>query len=621
MYEMKLTKKGRLSRARKDIQIGGIHSVKFGTKKLQKYIIESLNNQYYYKTLYANEFIDFMDSKINKICEENIEFKNSLDYIKYSKKQEGVSVNKSDRSDKLKESYNIVKAVAKETGILNKYDNAKEFNKSCDDIYNLYLQDDVRSYTIDEKMSAYIKFFEDKDAQAVHKKRVRDTHCIQSKPEYTNGNHYTRAFSLKYENGYYYLYVRDCTNATMNRLRCKYYDEETHKLKCNLRYPKLKFRLYVNKKDDLQNIINRGDLTEILGGIKIERLSVRGKYRYYVDIAFMTQSPVYQNYSCGDLKVAINVQTQTRAIVRSDGSQEIVELAPNIKRVCDELKDVERYLDNSKRAMNPDLYLEDGQIKYTREQMQELGLKWRYSRRYKQSAKFKTEYYRQLTCKRKLSNNIQAKKDVQGANYVILDHNQFKAWGTKMTQMSKKSNEKYNNGVRIANSYAKHLQDRSPGYYTERVKHNCEQLGIELHEVAGFNTSTYNPFTQKNDIVEKLNNRSMVYGDSVDELLRYNPNAIKFIDTCMILEDEDNIKYFVQRDLFAGAKMLFLYPVVETRIDGNGKERKVIVYKIDNDAFIDWFKTVFYPKHIKYLQQLNEQQKLGLDINGTIFGN
>ena len=617
---MKLTKKGRLSRARKDIDKNQVHSIKFGTKRLPKYVIESLDNQFYWKTKFANEFIDFMDAKINKVCDENIEFKNALDYIKQSKQVEGVSVNKSDRSEKLQWAYDVVKKVSKEYKLTDKNKNRQEFNKNCrDDIYKLYLVDDIQSYTIDEKMTAYIKFFEDKDAQAVHKKRVRDTRCLTSKPQYTKGNQYNnRAFTITYEHGYYYLNMRDCTTKTMNQLKAKYYDDTTHKLKNIRSYPKLKFRLYVNHKDNLQTIIKD---TSTRGGIKIERNMVKGKYRYDVDIVYMQQSPVYENYISGDLRVAVNVQTQTRAIVRSDGTQEIVELAPNIARVCKELKDIERYLDNSRRATNPGLFKDDGQYRYTKVQMKELGLKWEYSRRYKQSAKLKTEYYRQLTCKRKLSNNIQAKKDVQGVGYLIIDHNQFKAWGTKMTRMSKKSNEKYNNGVRIANSYGKHLQDRSPGYYTARLKHNCEQMGIELHEVMGFNTSTYNPFTQKNDIFLKLNNRSLVLGECAEDLLIYNPNAIKFIDTCDIIIDEDGRKYLVQRDLFACAKMLFLYPVVETRLDANGKERKVTVYKIDNDGFIDWFKTVFYPKHIKYLQQLNEQQKLGLDINGTIFGN
>ena len=102
--------------------------------------------------------------------------------------------------------------------------------------------------------------------------------------------------------------------------------------------------------------------------------------------------------------------------------------------------------------------------------MKELGLKWKLSKTYVKKRDELRELYRLNTDRRKRNNYTLAKQIIQSGNEFVLDHNQYKAWQMKLNRMSKKSKEKYDNGVRKSNDYADQIQDNAPGMFTARIK-------------------------------------------------------------------------------------------------------------------------------------------------------
>lgn len=135
----------------------------------------------------------------------------------------------------------------------------------------------------------------------------------------------------------------------------------------------------------------------------------------------------------------------------------------------------------------------------------------------------------------------------------------------------------------------------------------------------GFNTSTYNHFTDKNDIFLGLQYRKLVF-DTTIVSADYSDAVINLEQTFAEIEHNGN-KYLVQRDIYGASKLLFLNTVKEKRVDAKtGREYEVTIHKIDREKYSKWFEDVFYPKHIEYLKYLISLYNLGVKLNGTILG-
>ena len=307
------------------------------------------------------------------------------------------------------------------------------------------------------------------------------------------------------------------------------------------------------------------------------------------------------------------------AIVRDDGSQEIIKLTPDTPRTNEDINQLKTYMNNSRLAMNPELYEEDGQIKYSKSQMKELGLKWKLSKTYVKKRDELRELYRLNTDRRKRNNYTLAKQIIQSGNEFVLDHNQYKAWQMKLNRMSKKSKEKYDNGVRKSNDYADQIQDNAPGMFTARIKQVCEQLQLPCIELSTFNSSNYNHFTKQDDIFLQLNQRFVTFNTYTNNEL-YNELAVQFVNTFGVIKHNGK-NYILQRDLYGASKMLFVSKKKETRIDEvTGKSYDVFTDEFNQAEYSKWFDETFYPKHLEYMTQLVEQYNLNIDINGLILG-
>lgn len=133
---------------------------------------------------------------------------------------------------------------------------------------------------------------------------------------------------------------------------------------CLLYGPKLRLRIpvVVRRNDAYQ----RDMLAKKVKYCRILRKWVRNKWKYYLQLILEGEPTIKVDVNTGELKhplgigrVGIDIGTQTVAIV-SDNSAHLLELAPEVVGLHKELTRVQRAMDRSRRAMNPDAYNPDG---------------------------------------------------------------------------------------------------------------------------------------------------------------------------------------------------------------------------------------------------------------------
>src|SRR5574344_716923 len=93
------------------------------------------------------------------------------------------------------------------------------------------------------------------------------------------------------------------------------------------------------------------------------------RYHYYVQIVFKGNPPVKVDKQTGEIKhsmgsgdVGIDIGISTIAIA-SQTDVKILELADKVQNIENQKRLIQRKMDRSKRAMNPNNFNEDGTIK------------------------------------------------------------------------------------------------------------------------------------------------------------------------------------------------------------------------------------------------------------------
>lgn len=122
-------------------------------------------------------------------------------------------------------------------------------------------------------------------------------------------------------------------------------------------------------------------------GIKRER--IKGKWHYYVQITFKGNPPASLDKNTGDIKhplgkgkVGLYFQTNTLTAVSENGAKKQFNISFADEEANNRLKELNTLMSNSRRALNPENYNEDGTVKQG-------PLHWKNSNRYK---KYRTEY-------------------------------------------------------------------------------------------------------------------------------------------------------------------------------------------------------------------------------------
>lgn len=189
---------------------------------------------------------------------------------------------------------------------------------------------------------------------------------------------------------------------------------------------------------------------------RIKREMIKGKYHYYIQLVLDGVPPLKINKETGEIKnqttygkVGIDIGTQTVAI-SSNYDIKLLELAPEVVNIDKEIKRIQRYMDRSRRLINPNKYNDDGTINTQNKN------KWIYSNRYlKAKNRYKELYRKQKEIRRQSHNNLANFILSLGNEFYVEDMNfkglQLRAKETTINDKTGKYNRKKRFGKSLAN--------------------------------------------------------------------------------------------------------------------------------------------------------------------------
>ena len=208
--------------------------------------------------------------------------------------------------------------------------------------------------------------------------------------------------------------------------------------------------------------------------LRILPKTIRGKERYFVQFILEGYPPVKVHTVLGSIneRVGIDPGTSTMAI-SSEYDVRLEELAPDTAVDERKLRTLQRAMDRSRRASNPENYNPDGTIKKGRKT-------WVYSNRYRKLAAKRKEVYRRMAAKRKESHENLASKVIAIGLDVRVEEMKYQALQkrAKQTTVSQK-NGKLNKKKR----FGKSLGNRAPAMFLSILDRKLHYYGQELKKI------------------------------------------------------------------------------------------------------------------------------------------
>lgn len=208
--------------------------------------------------------------------------------------------------------------------------------------------------------------------------------------------------------------------------------------------------------------------------IRIIPKIIRGKERFYVQLIQEGFPPVKEHVVVGPLdeRVGIDPGTSTMAIA-SETAVRLEELAPGTAMDEKKLRRLQRAMDRSRRATNPENFKEDGTIVKSRKT-------WTYSNRYKKLAAKRKELYRKMAMKRKQSHEILANIVIAIGLDVRVETMHYKGLQKRAKQTTR--NQK-NGKINKKKRFGKSIGNRAPAMFLSILERKLKYFGQELKKV------------------------------------------------------------------------------------------------------------------------------------------
>lgn len=212
---------------------------------------------------------------------------------------------------------------------------------------------------------------------------------------------------------------------------------------------------------------------------RIVRKQVKGKTRFYVQLILEGIPPKKVNHNTGEMKhlqgkgaVGLDIGTQTIAVA-SHTEVKLLELAPSVCNIEKEKRYLQRKLDRSRRANNPNKYNLDGTIKKGNKE------KWVRSKNYlKTLAKYK-EIHNKMARKRKQDHE-------KMANYILTLGDEIKVETMNFKGLMKRAKEttinentgKFNRKKR----FGKSISNKAPSMLLSILERKLTYQGLVLYK-------------------------------------------------------------------------------------------------------------------------------------------
>lgn len=246
---------------------------------------------------------------------------------------------------------------------------------------------------------------------------------------------------------------------------------------------------------DINNLYEINALRNKICYCRIKRKFIRGKYKYILQLVLEGIPPIKVNKNTGEIKnnigngkVGIDIGTQTIAYV-SNYDTKLLELAPRVRNIENEKRKIQRYMDRSKRSMNPNNFNKNGTIK------REIKLKWIFSNKYIKAKNRLKDLYRKQTDIRQQDHNILTNEIMSNGNKIYVEHMNFKGLQRRSKKTEKNDKGKYKKKKR----FGKSLANKAPTMFLTILKNKLEQRDGQYKEINTWKVkaSQYNHLNHK----------------------------------------------------------------------------------------------------------------------------
>lgn len=269
-------------------------------------------------------------------------------------------------------------------------------------------------------------------------------------------------------------------------------------------------------------------LQKNIKNFRIIRKWVKTRYKYYLQFN-LEGGAVKKDRSVTEGRVGIDMGTQSIAIV-SEKAVHLWELADRINDNHKKIQILQRKMDNSRRAMNPDNYNQDGTIRRGKK------LVWVRSKRYQKMAGEVRELQRKNADIRKYQHTCLANYILSLGNDVVIEPMNYRGLQRRAKETKKDSTGRHLRKKR----FGKSLANKAPAMFVTILRQKLEQYGGVLEEVDiwSFKASQYDHLSKQYKKKE-LNRRKHVL-ENGDVLQRDLYSAFLLMNADSTLEKPDD---------------------------------------------------------------------------------
>lgn len=233
---------------------------------------------------------------------------------------------------------------------------------------------------------------------------------------------------------------------------------------------------------------------------RIKREMIKGKYHYYIQL-IMEGIPPVKVTKQGEIKgeigsgnVGIDIGTQTIGI-SSKYSVKLLELCPEINNIDRQIKLLQRKMDRSKRATNPNKYNENGTINTKNKD------KWVYSNHYIKIKNIRKELYRKQSAIRKQSHNILANKLLNLGDTFYVETMSYSGLQKRSKNTIVNKNGKFNKKKR----FGKSLANKAPSMFLTILDNKLKWNNTQLNRIDTYSIKA----SQYNHITDEYNKKQL----------------------------------------------------------------------------------------------------------------
>ena len=275
---------------------------------------------------------------------------------------------------------------------------------------------------------------------------------------------------------------------------------------------------YKNTNYEIKSLDNK------LKYLELVRIEFNNGYEYYVNFVLDGQTPL--KFKKGKFETGIDLGVSTSASFNKDKCT-FEELAPKCKEYNKKINTIQRNIDKSLRAANPDLYNEDNTIKKNSKG------KFKKSKYCKYLDRKRRVLYRKKKAYTLCKHNESLNKIIKDSNVIKIEDMDFKRLAKRSKNLEKQDKPSIINGKEVykfkkKKRFGKSINDRSPGLYKKRLEEKCKQyeVNLEILDTTKVKASQYEH--DKDEFVKhKLSERTKLINNNIVQRDLYSAFLIK----------------------------------------------------------------------------------------------